>query len=390
MPVYEIPLDLLIYNKYNGRILSMVKSFERQFRELNPEFAEDKKVIEDFLWDSNTVRNKTTMADLDTWGQKKIGIVTRDGIIIDGNRRASILNRLAKDGKGTGHFMAVILDDTLDDNPKEIMRLETSYQMGEDEKLDYNPIEKYLKCKDLQKVGFSEREIGQMMAQDESKIKEWLSIMQLMDSYLDALGYQGIYTRLEKREGQFVDLNKYLNKYKAGTELVKWKYDESDIADLKAISFDYIRAAYEGKEFRAIAIPSKKESIFCNRKVWEKFRDNHFRKIDPLTNAESSVQEYRRQNPEGDLSDLLQVRDDEWTEQTEKVLRSNLNKYQRVLEDVNEENAPIELLQRAKDTLSSINTDQHTFYGDPRVQMLVKEISALMKDFQQIIKTHKG
>ncbi len=369
----------------------MVKSFERQFRELNAELADDKKVIEGFLWDSNPVRNKTTMDDLETWGQKKIGIVTRDGIIIDGNRRASIINRLIEQGKNVPRFfLAVILDDTLDDDPKEIMRLETTYQMGEDEKLDYNPIEKYLKCKDLKELGFSEIEIGNMMAQDESKIKEWLSTMRLMDNYLDDLGYQGIYTRLEKREGQFVDLNKYLNRYESGTELVKWKYDKSDVADLKAVCFDYIRASYEGKEFRSIAIPSKKDSFFCNEKVWPKFRDNHFKKIDPLNAAETPVQEYRNENPEADLSDLLLARDEEWKEQAEKVLKANLNKYQRVLEDVNEENAPMELLRRAKDTLASINTEQESFYGDADVLRLVNEIGAMIKGFQQAIKIHQG
>jgi len=33
LPVHEIPLNFLIYNKYNGRIASMVKSFERQHRQ---------------------------------------------------------------------------------------------------------------------------------------------------------------------------------------------------------------------------------------------------------------------------------------------------------------------------------------------------------------------
>ncbi|MEM6806103.1 MAG: hypothetical protein AAF696_32195, partial [Bacteroidota bacterium] len=196
MPVYEIPLELLIYNKYNGRILSMTKSYERQFRTLNPENFEDKALIEKFLWDSKENRNRTTLRDLRDWGQKRVGIVTRDGIVIDGNRRASLLNKIStEDSLNPMYFKAIILDDTLDDNPKEIMRLETSYQMGEDEKLDYNPIEKYLKCKDLIAVGFKPSEIATMMSEKESRIKEWLSIMDLMDSYLDDLGYSGIYTR---------------------------------------------------------------------------------------------------------------------------------------------------------------------------------------------------
>jgi hypothetical protein len=278
------------------------------------------------------------------------------------------------------------LDDTLDDNPQEIMRLETTYQMGEDEKLDYNPIEKYLKCKDLVEIGFSPGNIADMMGENESQINEWLSIMKLMDNYLNDLGYEGIYTRLDKREGQFVDLNKYLKKYDAGTSMVDWAYKKSDISDLKAICFDYIRAQYEGKEFRAIALPSKKDSFFCKEKVWRKFKEEHFRVIDPINDNELSVDELREREPEGDLSEVLKVRDEDWTRSTQGLLKGNLNKSQRLLEDVNEENSPMVLLRRAKDTLTSINTDLEAFYGDENVLKIIKEINTISWDFQQIIK----
>jgi hypothetical protein len=387
MPVYEIPLDLLVFNKYNGRILSMVKSFERQFRSLNPEVPADKTIISDFLWESKPDRNRKTMTDLREYGQKKIGIVTKDGIIIDGNRRCSLIGRIAtEDNKLPAYFKAIILDDTLDDNPQEIMRLETTYQMGEDEKLDYNPIEKYLKCKDLIEIGFSPGNIAEMMGENESQINEWLNIMKLMDNYLNDLGYEGIYTRLDKREGQFVDLNKYLKKYDGGTSMVDWAYSKSDISDLKAICFDYIRAQYEGKEFRAIALPSKKDSFFCKEKVWNKFKEEHFRVIDPINNNELSVDELREREPEGDLSEILKVRDEDWTRSTQGLLKGNLNKSQRMLEDVNEENSPMVLLRRAKDTLTSINTELEAFYGDENVLKIIKEINTISWDFQQIIK----
>ena len=47
--VWRIPLDLLIYNKYNGRIGSDVLSYEKQNGELNAEKDDDRKIIEKFL-----------------------------------------------------------------------------------------------------------------------------------------------------------------------------------------------------------------------------------------------------------------------------------------------------------------------------------------------------
>lgn len=62
--VWKIPLDYLIYNKYNGRIGSDVLSYEKQNGELNAELDDDRKIIEKFLYVSKPDRNKTTMEDL--------------------------------------------------------------------------------------------------------------------------------------------------------------------------------------------------------------------------------------------------------------------------------------------------------------------------------------
>ncbi|HDY75663.1 MAG TPA: hypothetical protein ENH49_03985, partial [Candidatus Marinimicrobia bacterium] len=130
MPVYEIDLDCLVYNRFNGRIASFVKSYEKQTgNELNPINPIDIKKIEEFLWNSNIPSNKSTEKSIAEQGQLKYGIVTKDGVIIDGNRRAMILKKVFTNDNPV-YFRAVVLEETLDENPKEIMRLETTYQMG--------------------------------------------------------------------------------------------------------------------------------------------------------------------------------------------------------------------------------------------------------------------
>lgn len=203
--VYRIPLDYLIYNKYNGRIGSDVLSYEKQNGVLNAELDGDKAIIEKFLYDSKVDRNKTTMESLLKNGQQRYGIVTSDGTIVDGNRRAMLLNRLFYKREELGYsyeevekckyFLAIILPD--DAEEKDIQQLETIYQMGEDDKLDYNPIEKYLKCKELKRLGFSEEDIAGFMSEKPSQIKEWINVLDLMEDYLKEYDYEGIYTRLE-------------------------------------------------------------------------------------------------------------------------------------------------------------------------------------------------
>ena len=74
--VHRIPLDFLIYNKYNGRIGSDVLSYEKQNGVIDAETESDCLLIEKFLYDSKRDRNETTMHSLLNNGQQRYGIVT--------------------------------------------------------------------------------------------------------------------------------------------------------------------------------------------------------------------------------------------------------------------------------------------------------------------------
>lgn len=392
--VFRIPLDYLVYNKYNGRIGSEVLSYEKQNGELNAEDERDRELIEKFLFESKRERNETTMKNLMDFGQQRYGIVTADGIIVDGNRRAMLLNRLyhkradygytAQDVEKCRYFLAVILPDNAEE--RDIQQLETIYQMGEDDKLDYNPIEKYIKCKKLKELGFSEEDIAGFMSEKAGKIKEWLRILSLMEEYLMTYDYEGIYTRLEKTEGQFVDLAGYLESYKkkgANVRNVDWEYDDTDLSDLKQVCFDYIRARYEGKEFRDIAKTGKEGSLFFFGDLWRDFFQKHQESIQTM--EEVSVEELRKNNPSEDLSKLLRSRDNDWKGKAENKLKWNLKRYARKLEDKQAANKPADLLERALSALKAIDTDQQSFLEDSHIVEMVKEINRLSWDMKKIL-----
>lgn len=403
LPVYEIDLDYLVYNQWNGRIASLVKShFKETGYEIDSTTPEGIALIEKFLWKSSEPANKITEKSIFDQGQNEYGIVTRDGVVIDGNRRSMILRRVAQQKKESPvYFLGVVLDESLDDDPKEIMRLETTYQMGEDAKVDYNAIEKYLKCKDLISYGFNEKEIGKMMGDSETKVKEYLSIMYLMDDYLDKLGYSGIYTRLDKTEGAFVDLNNYLNRYEGNkSKIIQWNYDESDLNDLKLIYYDYIRGIYnrgkqtgsesgDSKDYRFIGQTSKKGSFFSNEDVWNKFRDSHFENVDTINAEEPSIEKDRVENPGMPLDDLLKQRDIRWAKKTDAQLKKNMGLSREALDNINKQNAPLELLEGAKAKLDSINTGVKAFLEDEDVYKMVREINNMTYEYSNLIKAHK-
>lgn len=384
---YKIPLEYLIYNKYNGRIGSSVKSYEKQYHEIDAENPKHKEIIEKFLWDSKVERNNTTEKNLVLNGQKRHGIVTADGVIIDGNRRAMLLNRIyanrdewqkENNVENCQYFISVILPEDAD--PKEIQRLETTYQMGEDEKLDYDPIEKYLKIKDLLGYGFSPSDIAEMMLENEGKIKEWIEIMNLMDQYLQYLNYDGIYTRLDKTEGPFVDLNGYLKRYRNGSQFVEWDYDEMDLNEMMLLSFDYIRARYEGKDFRTIAKPSRKESIFCKSKeLWDSFLDNHKETVRKV--PEAPVQKLRQEHSTENLSKLLASRDKDWKEKVESSLKGNLDQAENKLKDLNDANQPLELAKKALNALESVNTEIEEFFTGDELLFVLNKIQKCSTEY---------
>lgn len=392
VPVYRIPLEILVYNKYNGRISSRVKAYERLHHELNAEDDADRELIEKLLWESKVERNKKTMEDLVENGQMRHGIVTADGVIIDGNRRASLLNRAYRereqhkwspvDVDKCRYFNAIILPQ--DAGPRDIQQLETTYQMGEDDKLDYNPIEKYLKVRDLTDVGFDVDEIAKMMRESVADVRKWQRTLVLMDEYLDSLDYEDMYPMLDRVEDQFLSLSKGLKDWQDRSVLAKanWEYTDTDIDDLKLIAFDYIRYEQEGKEFRRICKPSKEGSIFQDEAIWESFRDTHFETMDAL--EEKTVDEEIEDAPAGiDVIDVLKARDSKWKSEVSDSFKNNLKYSVRRLDDRMDDAKPKEILRKVRDLLKSIDTEQDGFLNDDSVAELVREINKITYRLKQ-------
>lgn len=389
MNVYKIPLEYLVYNKYNGRILSRTQSLENQKYKIDAETNEGMSLIEQLLWDSKPDRNKKTLESIKN-GQEKVGIITKDGIIIDGNRRAMLLKKSGK----FDYFKTVVLDVTLEENPLEIEKLETSYQMGEDEKLGYNPIEKYLKSKGLyQKLAKKKfnsnddtdkkaiKKIADWMGESDSVIEDYLIIMETMDDYLDYLEYNGIYTQLDGREDQFISLTKWLNNF-YGKESARGYdgYKDSDVDDLKAISYDYIRIKYDGKKFRYIAHGSKSNHFFGNKNIWTDFKDYHFEN-------RNKIDEERIDLNSNNLHAHLDDRDNKFHEASKlgshnSFMDENVDSHYQLLRYHQASEEPEKLVKTSLKALESIN-QKHKSFSNPVVLEQVAKLNEFVTGMLQ-------
>lgn len=390
MNVYEIPLEYLVYNKYNGRILSRTKTLEKQGREINPETDEGKQTIEELLWRSKEGRNDITKKNISDKGQLKIGIVTKDGIVVDGNRRLMLLNRLKPKYR---HFKAVVLPVALEDDPIEVEKLETTYQMGEDEKLGYNPIEKYLKAKQIYKklTEQSSREeaikqIAEWMGEEKSVIEDWLEVVTMIDDYLEYLKYEGIYamadTPNDGKEDLFLYLKKWLSTFHEKESNKGFDgYQQLDVDTLKQICFDYIRAkigkSYDGKIFRNIADGQKKNHFFGDKKIWTSFSDKHFASVSPAidkVDAEYPV-DYSSENIEASLSN----RDSKFKEETLEALIENIENHVTDLRYAKATDKPLELVSDARKAIDSIDQKHKAFSSSEVIEQIEELIQKLME-----------
>lgn len=380
--VYNIPLSYLIYNKYNGRILSRTKSLEKQNQIIDVETETGRDLIEKLLWESKIDRNKKTLQSIKDFGQQKVGIITKDGVIIDGNRRAMLLNKIDR----LGTFKAIVLPVTLEENPIEIERLETTYQMGEDEKLGYNPIEKYLKAKQIfdkltPKITKTEaiKSISDWMGEKESEIKKYLDTMSVMDEYLEYLEYDGLYTRLDKAEDQFLSLTKWLiafydSESKKGFD----GYENIDVDELKFIAFDFIRLRgrtgqgnYDGKEFRNLAEGNRERHFFGDKEIWKSFSSKH-REISEKLPLEPEI-DFNSKNLDKHLDgrDNLYFESSKFDEEISAFI-DNLNEHKYQVGYKKAGDAPEKLLKRASQTFDAIKQG-HSAFSEPDIQNMVKD-----------------
>lgn len=384
--VYQIPLDFVAFNVENGRISSLVKSYYVERGDLDINNADDSKQIADFLFSSSEDRNKRTMKDLADNGQMEPGIITMDGIIVDGNRRASLLKRIvdSKEYNQTtrdkcSYFLARILPEDADE--KEILRLETSFQMGTDSKVDYNAIEKYLHTKDMSDKGFTHKQIAEYMGLDsEINVRLNLEIMDLIDKYLKTYSYDGIYTRLPRGcEDDFLKLHTALKKVRAGK--ISWipetKVDEV-ANDLQTICFDFIRLEEKnGFDYRVIASTSN-NNFLNDENTWKKFIEGYYNTTDDF--EEKKIDEVlEKAETMDDSTRLLNMRDSKWKKAVHDNLMDIYNDSRNKIENQKEKAKPITLLKKAFNALYEVD-DQvvHNASNKEELSSKIKDIKGLL------------
>jgi hypothetical protein len=337
--VYLVELKYLIFNQFNDRIAIEVATEEAMSPGRSaPEYTDElENKIMDYLWKINVGRNEETTKDLEFKGQIEPGVVTADGVIVNGNRRSMLLKRAGK-----GIFKAAILPDEFDGNIEWIRKLETELQFNVDRQLEYEPLAKYLKVKHLRESNISFADIAKMMKAKKSEVEKWHGIMELMDDYLDSIDANGVYTLLRlsdnsgSKEEAFIQAYTQLQQIKGQKSKVDWPYDPvKDARKYRQIMFDLIRSECvdSPQMYRLLGTqggPTGK-GIFADQDLFNAMYEKHKKIVDEPTQNLPALNDYRAlpecEHIKNSITDLSQWREGEWKLRVAEKLKNNFKEF---------------------------------------------------------------
>ena len=151
--------------------LDLVK---KEGRKLDSRDPKDAKKIQSLLVDLDPKESNNLRDDIQRFGQRKPGIATHDGFVINGNRRRAILSSLNDSGLSGFNYTDVCrLPHGV--SAVDLWLIEAGIQLSKNVQLDYGPINTMLKFKEGFDAGLTVLQIAKnLYGGDVKKIQDEL------------------------------------------------------------------------------------------------------------------------------------------------------------------------------------------------------------------------
>jgi len=346
LDVFRIPIKHLVFNIRNGRFAAELLAKESELkRKLDPGNAEDAKVIRKLLMELNPSETEALKADLKEHGQLDPGIITRDGAVVNANRRMAILSTLHDETNNPKFEYLRVARLPKDVDEKDLWRIEAGLQFAKEFRLDYGPVNELLKLREGHESGLSPKEISRTLLGrfTPAKVEEKLAILKLMESYLVFIKKPGQYYIVQEER----DVEKFNSLQTHVVAPLKKMGKDSEIAKILTIAFHLI----------------------------EKTDVTHW-DIRLLGKISGEPKAYK---------EVIQLYDPKNPSPTPEVLRDSFDSAKEVLESQDQHNRPERLLKKALSALQEV-ADDHPKLSDAPVKALLAEIKV---EVQRLIKGSK-
>lgn len=366
---YEVDVDFLVYNPINGRILQQVQNHERNVGPLDQDSEDYVGLIEGFIWEKREKDNNDTYNSLLEVGQLEPGVVSLDGIIVSGNRRASLINKINRDGASRGgpmKFKAAILPVRIEDDQKAITLLEKKLQHGIESQVGYLTLNKYLEIEQLTDQGLNDAEIIAAMPsiiKDQSALKDFRKTKKMMDKYLKHIKQPGQLKLVGETEDLFTRHTDISRKDPKTGAYANWDYREIDVSDLEVYLFDYARSQKGGQMYRDLGRNSDK-SIFYHKEVWEKYKKLHDEAYQEVEDTIGTLDDKKEISPNSLEWDLINQHEKDFQKEFSGKLEGIYNVCNADVYDLNNLGDVVRLARQALKSLERINTDNEAFNKD--------------------------
>jgi hypothetical protein len=266
--VYKVPIEILRFRKYNGRIASDVLHYERERGLLDEKDEDAQKIIRKFLEKKDPEKTRVLKKSLLHAGQEQAAIITCDGFLINGNRRKMVMDKLHTEypqNERFSYMKVVILPGEREPGGPptllDIEKLENRYQLQSDGKSEYYGFDRALSIKRKIELGFSlEDQIKddpQFAGASEKQLKiavksfekNYLEPLACVERYLKQFGREGLYRTIstgmgdpEGRWQAFIDYSSTYKKFfRNKKQLFGLGIHENDIGAIEEAAFDIIR-----------------------------------------------------------------------------------------------------------------------------------------------------
>ena len=394
-PIYTLDIHELAFNKTNGRIKAEVVEKESELgRQLDLFVKEEQEIIRQILLSIRSEENNKIKEELRRDGQLRAGIITCDGIVVNGNRRKAILKELydeTHDNKFKYLDVQVLPSDI---TKAELWLIEAGIQMSAPQQLDYSPINHLLKLREGINAGLNMDDMAaRIYGVTRDKIEDDLERLNLIDEYLsEFLQKEGRYYLVKNSNEHFIDLQNISSwaKRPRGRVRADWDWEESDINELKLVAFYYIRMRYSHWRIRDL------RDIFATKASWvraKKVFDIDTNLTKPVSVSSTSVEVAPDDNDDEDGQESTDLpvssfeekdlqEESHWRKQSEAGLKTIYEEAKEQEQVVKDAERPLALAKRALLNLQAIPRESEKLTEpdmDSVLSQIIERTNALRK-----------
>jgi len=183
--------------------------------------------------------------DLSDRGQQEHAVVTTEGVLINGNRRAAALRSLLHDDKNLNCRYVRCLVLPADSNSSEILQLETELQVAKDFKQEYSWVNQALLIEELyESYGRDFSAVSTLMHRKKKEILEDYEKIQQVNQLVALSQGKWLHVDFEPNESAFNELAQYIrNKNDGEREAVRAVYFLGTLAGVNYRDLRHLRRA---------------------------------------------------------------------------------------------------------------------------------------------------